>query len=81
VVPLKHAARGEVSMTKSEQMSRVRTRDTEPELRVRRLLSATGVRYRLHRNDLPGTPDIYIASWKSRSSSMDAFGTSSMQTR
>lgn len=46
--------------TKSEQMARVRSRDTEPELRVRRLLSERGVRYRLHRKDLPGRPDVYI---------------------
>jgi DNA mismatch endonuclease (patch repair protein) len=41
-------------------MSRVRTRDTEPELRLRRELYKQGVRYRLHRKDLPGTPDIYV---------------------
>jgi DNA mismatch endonuclease (patch repair protein) len=47
-------------MNKSEQMSRVRSRDTQPELLVRRLLSAQRVRYRLHRRDLPGRPDLYI---------------------
>lgn len=47
-------------MTKSEQMARVRARDTEPERVVRRLLSAEGVRYRLHRSDLPGKPDVYV---------------------
>ncbi len=47
-------------MTKSEQMSRVRTRHTGPELRVRRALSHVGVRYRLHRRDLPGRPDVYV---------------------
>jgi DNA mismatch endonuclease (patch repair protein) len=41
-------------------MSRVRTRDTEPELRLRKELSSRGVRYRLHRKDLPGKPDIFI---------------------
>lgn len=50
----------EKPLTKSEQMSRVKSRDTEPELLVRRLLSAKGVRYRLHRRDLPGRPDLYI---------------------
>jgi DNA mismatch endonuclease (patch repair protein) len=48
-------------MTKSEQMSRVRTRDTAAEMILRRALSARGVRYRLHRRDLPGKPDLYIA--------------------
>lgn len=49
-----------VALLKSAQMSRVRSRDTGPELRVRRLLSDMGVRYRLHRRDLPGRPDLYI---------------------
>jgi DNA mismatch endonuclease (patch repair protein) len=43
-----------------ERMARVRNRGTAPELEVRRLLSQRGVRYRLHRRDLPGTPDVYI---------------------
>lgn len=47
-------------MTKSQQMSRVRTRNTAPELAFRRALSERGIRYRLHRADLPGRPDIYV---------------------
>jgi DNA mismatch endonuclease (patch repair protein) len=47
-------------MTKSEQMARVKSKNTQPELLVRRLLSARGVRYRLHRKSVPGSPDIYI---------------------
>lgn len=39
-------------------MSRIRGSDTKPEMRVRRALHARGLRYRLHRRDLPGTPDI-----------------------
>lgn len=39
-------------------MSRVRGRDTGPELAVRRLLSAMGYRYRLHVKNLAGKPDI-----------------------
>jgi DNA mismatch endonuclease (patch repair protein) len=39
-------------------MSRIRGKDTKPEMVVRRLLHALGYRYRLHRRDLPGTPDI-----------------------
>ena len=38
-----------------------RSRDTTPELSVRRLLSSVGYRYRLHRKDLPGKPDIVFA--------------------
>jgi DNA mismatch endonuclease (patch repair protein) len=47
-------------LSKSEQMSRVRSRDTGPELLLRSLLSERGVRYRLHRKDLPGRPDLFI---------------------
>jgi DNA mismatch endonuclease (patch repair protein) len=39
-------------------MARVRSRDTTPELLVRRVLTDLGYRYRLHRADLPGKPDI-----------------------
>lgn len=39
-------------------MARVKARNTEPELIVRRLLTRMGHRYRLHRGDLPGRPDI-----------------------
>jgi len=47
-------------VTKSEQMARVRSRDTEPEIAIRRLLTERGIRYRLHRKDLPGKPDVYV---------------------
>jgi len=47
-------------LTRSEQMSRVRSKNTRPELLVRRGLHARGYRYRLHRRDLPGTPDIML---------------------
>lgn len=39
-------------------MARVKARDTGPELIVRRTLTQLGARYRLHRRDLPGRPDI-----------------------
>ena len=41
-------------------MSRIRAKDTRPELWVRKYLYAHGVRYRLHVKRLPGTPDIVI---------------------
>ena len=44
-------------------MSRVRSRDTAPELAVRRALHAAGYRYRLHRKDLPGRPDIVLPKY------------------
>ena len=39
-------------------MSRVRGKDTSPEVRVRRIAHALGLRFRLHRRDLPGRPDL-----------------------
>lgn len=39
-------------------MARIGSKDTKPELLVRKLLHGMGYRYRLHRRDLPGTPDI-----------------------
>ncbi|MEQ7153838.1 very short patch repair endonuclease [Brevundimonas aurifodinae] len=43
---------------RSERMSRVRGKNTGPELAVRRLIHGLGYRFRLHRRDLPGTPDL-----------------------
>ncbi|MCH7686648.1 MAG: DNA mismatch endonuclease Vsr [Planctomycetes bacterium] len=45
----------------SERMRRVRSRETNPEKVVRRLLTQMGYRYRLHRTDLPGQPDIVFS--------------------
>ncbi|MEO8113787.1 MAG: DNA mismatch endonuclease Vsr [Phenylobacterium sp.] len=42
-------------------MRRVKGRDTSPELVVRKALTGLGARYRLHRKDLPGSPDIVLA--------------------
>ena len=42
-------------------MSAVRGRDTKPEMVVRRTVHALGYRYRLHRRDLPGCPDLVFA--------------------
>lgn len=44
--------------TRSELMARIHSKDTSPEKQVRRLLFAMGYRFRLHREDLPGCPDI-----------------------
>ena len=49
---------------RSALMSRVRGRDTKPEMIVRRLLHRMGYRYRLHRRDLPGKPDIVFVTKK-----------------
>jgi DNA mismatch endonuclease, patch repair protein len=47
---------------RSERMSRIRAKDTQPELRVRKLVFSLGYRYRLHVRDLPGTPDLVFPS-------------------
>lgn len=49
---------------RSERMARIHGRDTKPEMVVRRLLHAMGYRYRLHRDDLPGKPDIVFGKRK-----------------
>lgn len=45
---------------RSENMRRVRGKNTAPEVAVRRALHAMGHRFRLHRRDLPGRPDIVL---------------------
>jgi DNA mismatch endonuclease, patch repair protein len=48
--------------SRSALMSRIRGKDTAPELAVRRLLHALGYRFRLHRKELSGTPDVVFPS-------------------
>lgn len=45
-------------------MSRVRAKDTRPEMIVRRLLHSLGFRFRLHCRDLPGRPDIVLPRYR-----------------
>ena len=45
---------------RSRMMSGIRGKDTKPEMLVRKALSAAGYRYRLHRRDLPGAPDVVM---------------------
>jgi DNA mismatch endonuclease (patch repair protein) len=47
---------------RSWNMSRISGKDTAPERRVRSMLHAMGYRFRLHRKDLPGKPDIVFVS-------------------
>lgn len=53
-----------VEPTRSEIMRAVGQADTKPELAVRRLLHSLGLRFRLHRADLPGTPDIILPRFR-----------------
>jgi len=41
-------------------MSKIRNKDTKPELIVRKILTEKGIRYRLHKKELPGKPDVVI---------------------
>lgn len=51
--------------TRSNVMARIRSRDTKPELRLRRALHAAGIRgWRCHSRQLPGKPDIAFTRWK-----------------
>jgi len=45
-------------------MSRVGSKNTSPEIRVRRSAHALGLRFRLHRKDLPGTPDLIFPKYR-----------------
>ena len=49
---------------RSWNMSRIKNRDTQPELKVRSILHRMGLRFRLHRKDLPGKPDIVLPKFK-----------------
>jgi len=50
--------------TRSYNMSRIKGKDTKPELLVRRFLHKNGFRYRIHVKKLPGTPDIVLPKYK-----------------
>lgn len=49
---------------RSENMRRIRPKDTGPEMVVRRMAHSLGLRYRLHRKDLPGKPDLVFPCHK-----------------
>lgn len=52
------------SITRSRMMSGIRGQHTQPELMVRRFLHARGYRFRLHRKDLPGCPDLVLPKYR-----------------
>lgn len=49
-------------LTRSEIMARIPSKNTSPEIFVRSYLHKIGLRFRIHRKDLPGTPDIVFPS-------------------
>lgn len=50
--------------TRSWVMSRVHSKNTTPELKVRKALHAAGIRYRLHPKGLPGSPDLVLPKYR-----------------
>ena len=53
-----------VSEKRSRNMSAIRSKNTKPEIAVRKLLHALGYRFRLHKKNLPGSPDIVLPKYK-----------------
>lgn len=51
-------------MNRSQMMSRVRQKNTSPEVKVRKLLHSLGFRFRLHVRNLPGSPDVVLPQYK-----------------
>jgi len=50
--------------TRSRMMSGIGGQNTKPEIVVRKALFAAGFRFRLHRKDLPGRPDVVLPGWR-----------------
>lgn len=50
--------------TRSRMMSGIKGKNTKPEMLIRKALTSQGIRYRLHRKDLPGAPDIVMPGRK-----------------
>ena len=48
---------------RSANMSRIRSKDTKPEIVFRKRLHSLGYRYSLHKKDLPGKPDLYLRKY------------------
>ena len=54
----------EVSEQRSRNMSAIKSKNTKPEIKVRKVLHSMGYRFRLHSKDLPGSPDIVLPKYK-----------------
>ena len=53
-----------VSKSRSKNMSAIKSKNTKPEIIVRKFLHSKGYRFRIHRKDLPGSPDIVLPKYK-----------------
>ena len=54
----------EVSEQRSRNMSAIKSKNTKPEIKVRKFLHSMGYRFRLHRKDLPGKPDLVLPKYR-----------------
>ena len=57
-------SKGETAAERSAMMSRIRSKDTKPEMLVRKALHRLGFRFRLHIRNLPGRPDIVLPKYQ-----------------
>ena len=64
----------EVSEQRSRNMSAIKSKNTKPEIKVRKVLHSMGYRFRLHSKNLPGSPDIVLQNIKLLSLCMDVSG-------
>ena len=53
-----------VSEQRSKNMSAIKSKNTKPEIKVRKVLHSMGYRFRLHSKNLPGSPDIVLPKYK-----------------
>ena len=53
-----------VSEQRSKNMAAIKSKNTKPEIKVRKILHSMGYRFRLHSKDLPGSPDIVLPKYK-----------------
>mgnify|MGYP003340662026 FL=1 len=53
-----------VSEQRSRNMSAIKSKNTKPEIKVRKVLHSMGYRFRLHSKNLPGSPDIVLPKYK-----------------
>ena len=60
---MKRRRKKHTPMNRSQMMQAVHSEDTKPEILVRRALFHAGFRYKLHRRDLPGSPDLFILKY------------------
>ena len=53
-----------VSEQRSKNMAAIKSKNTKPEIKVRKVLHSMGYRFRLHSKNLPGSPDIVLPKYK-----------------